>query len=250
MRNIFIFIVLSGFALSGFTQNRDSTILSRRNVVKFLPINVPFQSSSLEYERMINAKNSWTLGIGLPNQRSLIGKYGIDANSDLKTADLGTMHLRAAYRHYTGKRKLPKGFYLEPYLKYQHIKGNGNIAGVNDYDVAYDGKSTVNLTTFNFGCQMGLQFLIAKRVTLDFYFMGLEGGFLSGNIVTTPTSNTGYDPIVLAVLKDEIESKIVDLPSIVRDKISVTQTDNQINVKASGIPYPWYRGGISIGIAF
>lgn len=250
MKKIFIFIVLGGFAFAGFSRNQDSTILIRRNVVKFLPINIPFQSLSFEYERMINAKNSWTLGIGLPNQKSLIGKYGIDASSNLKSVDLGTMHIRAAYRHYTGKKKLPKGFYLEPYLKYQHIKGNGNIAGVNDYDVAYDGKSTINLNTINFGCQMGIQFLIAKRVSLDFYFMGLEGGFLSGNIVTTPTSNTGYDPIVLTVLKDEIEQKIADLPSFVRDKLSVTQIDNQINVKASSIPYPWYRGGISIGIAF
>ena len=250
MKKIFIFIFLCGFALSGFSQNQDSTVISRRNVVKFLPINVPFQSLSFEYERMINGKNSWTLGIGLPNQKSLIGKYGIDAGSDLKSVDLGTMHLRAAYRHYTGKKKLPKGFYLEPYLKYQHIKGNGNIAGVNDYDVAYDGKSTVSFNTFNFGCQMGLQFLIAKRVALDFYFMGLEGGFLNGNITTTPTSNTGYDPVVLIVLKDEIEQKIADLPSFLRDKLSVSQTDNQINVKASSIPYPWFRGGISIGIAF
>lgn len=246
MKKLILFIVLSGYSVFGFSQNQDSTILCRRNVIKFLPVNIPFQSMSFEYERMINAKNSWTVGLGLPNQQSIIGKYGYDAGPDLKTADFGTMHIRAAYRHYAGKRRLPNGFYLEPYLKYQHIKG---IIKVESTDIAdlYKGDVDVNLNTVNIGFQLGAQFLIAKRVSVDFYFLGLEGGLLNGKATAISDQIAEADN-----LKADIEDAISDLPSIIANKLTVTQSPDkkQINVNANSAPYPWFRGGISIGIAF
>ena len=250
MKKLILFIVFSGFTIFGIAQVNDSTSLKIRNVVKFLPLNMLFHSASFEYEHMINAKNSLTLEVGLPSQKSIIGHYGINANSDLKTAGFGTAALKAAYRHYAGKRRLPKGFYIEPYLKYQQIKGNASIAGVNDMQIPYAGTSDLKLNTINLGCQLGVQFLIAKRVSLDLYFLGLEGGYLSGHVNTTPSISTQYDPVELSILDEVISQNIGNLPSFVRNKISVRQTDNQIIVKANNIPYPWYRGGVSIGFTF
>ena len=235
----------------GSAQVVESNEHSVKNVVKFLPATLPFNSVSFEYERMLNPKNALTLQIGFPRQQSVIGKYGITGNSDVKTAEFGTTILRAAYRHYTGKKRLPKGFYIEPYLKYQHIKGDATIEGVDDQDIPYAGSSEIKLNTINMGCQFGVQFLIAKRVSLDLYFLGLEGGILSGHVDTTPTSsNTAYDPIILSVIKGVIEQKIADLPSSIGKRLTVTQTQSQVNVKASSTPYPWIRGGFSIGFAF
>ena len=248
MKSLLIFALLAGGALLGYAQDENAVTPERKNVVKFLPINLPFQMISFEYERMINTKNSVTLGVGLPNQKSLIGKYGIEADDNLKSAELGTMHIRASYRHYTGKQMLPKGFYIEPYLKYQKITGKIGISGVEEQtNEPYNGDLDVNLNTMNLGFQLGTQFLIAKRVTLDFYFLGLEAGFLSGNVTgNTPNSNQA------TIVKSKVEEAIADLPSFIGDKLTVTQPSggNQVNVKASSIPYPWYRGGISIGIAF
>ncbi len=246
MKKLLALVFLASLALPGFAQSGDSLIVERNNVVKFLPINIPFQSISFEYERMINGKNSVILGIGLPNQKSIMGKYGMDAGSDLKTAEIGTMHIRAAFRHYTGHRMLPKGFYIEPYLKYQNIKGNATVSGIDDQSgQAYKGDFNLNLNTMNLGFQLGTQFLIAKRVTLDLYFLGLEAGFLSGNV------NAVSDQISDANnIKDDLDKTIADLPSFIGNKITVTQSGNKVNAKASSIPYPWLRGGISIGIAF
>ncbi len=248
MKKVLVLVVLAGLALMGFAQDQDSSVVKRKNVVKFLPANIPFQSTSLEYERMINGKNSFTLGIGLPNQKALIGRYGIDASSDLKTAEFGTMHIRAAYRHYTGQRMLPKGFYIEPYLKYQEITGKASVAGVEQQTgQPYTGDINLKLNTMNLGLQFGVQFLIAKRVALDFYFLGLEAGFLSGNVTAiAPASNPQY----ATTLKTKIDDQISKLPSFLANKLTTTQSGNEVNVKASSIPYPWLRGGISIGIAF
>lgn len=245
MKKLLFFVFLASWTSFAFAKDKDSTKLERKNVVKFLPVNIPFQSLSFEYERMINAKNSFTLGVGLPQQKSLIGKYGIKGDNELKSAELGTMHIRVAYRHYAGQRKLPKGFYIEPYLKYQKITGKGGGSFTDDQNNTYLGAIDVNLNTMNVGFQMGAQFLIAKRVSLDFYFLGLEAGFLSGNVTgTAPNETFATD------LKTEMDKAKDDLPSFLRDKLAITQSGNQVNVKASSIPYPWLRGGISIGIAF
>jgi len=246
MKKLFVLVFLVSWVSLGFSQDEDSITVERKNVVKFLPVNIPFQSITFEYERMLNARNSLILGVGLPNQQSIIGKYGMDASSDLKTAELGTMHIRAAYRHYTGRGVLPKGFYIEPYLKYQKITGNASVENSNLNDT-YKGNLDVNLNTLSAGFQLGAQFLIAKRVTLDFYFLGFEAGMLSGNVTAISDQLADADN-----LKANIEDAISNLPSFIGDKLTVTQSTDkkEIKVNASSAPYPWLRGGISIGIAF
>ena len=247
MKKLFALVFLAFWVSLGFAQDGDSLTIERNNVVKFLPVNLLFQSIAFEYERMINPSNYITLGIGIPNQKSMIGKYGIDFGSDVKSAELGTMHIRAAYRHYTSQRMLPKGFYIEPYVKYLKISGNGNVENA-DFNDTYKGHIDVNLNSMNLGFQLGTQFLIAKRITLDLYFLGLEAGILNGDI--NATSDLG-DPYATH-LKTYIENKIADLPSYVGDKLTVSQSADKkrINVNANNIIYPWYRGGFSIGIAF
>lgn len=246
MKNLFLFLFFVAYASFAIAQDNDSTSVKRKNVFKFLPVNIPFQSTSFEYERMINAKNSFTLGFGLANQQSLIGKYGIDASSDLNKAELGTSHIRVAFRHYGGgKRNLPRGFYIEPYVKYQKITGSASGSFTDDQNNTYPAAIDVNVNTMNVGFQLGAQFLIAKRVTLDFYFLGLEAGFLSGNVTGTAPNETFATDLYTQMKKSKN-----DLPASIGDKIDITQSGNQVNIKASSVLYPWLRSGISIGIAF
>lgn len=250
MKKLFLFVFISGISFLGIAQDQSSNGYEPRNVVKFLPFTLPFNSISFEYERMINPKNSVILDLGFPNKKSIIGKFGIPTNGDLKSAEIGSSLIRGAYRHYTGKQNLPKGFYIEPYLKYQNFSGNARAEGVDDLGVTYAGTSDIKLHTLNLGCQLGIQFLIAKRLSLDFYFLGLEGGLLNGNITTIPPSNTGFDEEVLTILRDQIQQQVDNLPSVIKNKIAVTQTNTSVIVNAGNAPYPWIRGGISIGFAF
>jgi hypothetical protein len=120
---------------------------------------------------------------------------------------------------------------------------------VESTDIAdlYKGDVDVNFNTVNIGFQLGAQFLIAKRVSVDFYFLGLEGGLLNGKATAISDQIAEADN-----LKADIEDAISDLPSMIANKLTVTQSPDkkQINVNANSAPYPWYRGGISIGIAF
>jgi hypothetical protein len=253
------------FVVSGaFAQDKEeSSGAQRKTVIKYLPINSPLQSYSFEIERMLNGKNAVTLGVGIPNNSSIIGKYGIKADENLKALELNTMHIRAAYRHYAGHSGLPRGFYIEPYLKYQLVKGTttinidvdenniqalkGAALGVAQVNESFDGKLDANITTLNAGFQLGAQFLIAKRVAIDFYFLGLEAGLANADIKGTPTPS---DPSKISEMKDKIQEGIDDLPGFLNKKITVTNDASSVTVKANQMPYPWLRGGISIGIAF
>ena len=244
MKKLIIIIVLIGYSFIGDAQEQDS-ITFRKNVVKFLPINLPMQSVSFEYERMIDPNYSLTLGIGIPVQGMMMGKNIFDDNSDLKKPAFSTMHIRAALRYYTGKNMLPKGFYVEPYLKYQQIKGNAIYQGINDLKYTYNGNLSANINTFNLGVQFGYQFLISKRVTIDLYFLGLDGGLANGKMTSTSSNPTEADYV-----EAEFQKTIDDFPFFIRNWLDVKKENDQVIVEAKKLQYPWYRGGFSVGIAF
>ena len=162
------------------------------------------------------------------------------------------MCIRAAYRHYAGHRIQPSGFYFSPYLKYQKI----NVTADNlrtgpdpnnpNLTKQYTEKFTIDGNTLNFGIQWGVQALIAKRISLDIYFLGLEAGLL--NITATVKSS---DINMINEVETNVRTNVQDLPSFLSDKIVVKRNGtDQVDVTGSSIPYPWLRGGISIGIAF
>jgi hypothetical protein len=97
----------------------------------------------------------------------------------------------------------------------------------------------------NAGFQMGFQFMIARRIAFDVYFLGLEAGMLNGNLTGIPSDNSK-----IADMRSKIDDGINSLPSFFKDKLTVTNTSTAVNVKASSLPYPWLRSGINIGIAF
>jgi hypothetical protein len=236
---------------------KDSTILKpvgRKNVIKFLPTNLAFNSLSFEYERKFTPKSSFILGIGFPSSKSFpIIMNDNSPGSDKITNDaFSTMCIRAAYRHYSGHRIQPSGFYFSPYLKYQKIAASADnqTSGpdpVNpNVNRPYNQKISIDANTLNFGLQWGVQCLIAKRISLDFYFLGIEAGLL--NITASVKSS---DINMINELETNVRSNVKDLPSFLSDKIAVKRNGtDQVDVTGTSIPYPWLRSGISIGIAF
>lgn len=230
-------------------EEKAANLATRKYVLKFQPINSALRSYSFEVERMLNRKNALTIGVGIPNSGSLIGKYGIEASTDLKKLDLSSMHARLAYRHYGGNSGLPRGFYIEPYLKYQNLKGNFTKTFEENtlQGETYQGNIDAKITTMNAGFQMGVQFMIAKRIAVDFYFLGLEGGIANIDLTGTPTPS---DPEAIADLRAEVQKGVDDLPDFIRKKVDVSDNGSSVIVKAKQLPYPWLRGGINVGIAF
>lgn len=222
----------------------------KKNAVKVLPLSLPINSAVFEYERMLNEKNSVEFGVGIPIKHSFADKFGMDWSADehITNDDFSIFSLRAAYRHYTGKSMLPKGFYIAPFLRYTGISAAAdNLRTVEDdlgsftYNENYDTK----IHTIGAGFQLGYQFLIAKTVTLDLFFFGLEAGLgkVDGNIYIS-------EPEQVDDIYNDVSEAVADLPSMWRNKIDVTSGSDYVNIAGKNLFYAMYRGGISLGIAF
>lgn len=249
MDKFFLLLILATISMSATAQEpAPDQQVSRKNSVKFLPVNMVLNSVAFEYERMISPKNSLTLGIGIPTNGSFTDKFFVD-NSDPANMPyndkLGVLSIRAAYRHYTGKSGLPRGFYISPYLKYQDIQINATFNTTDDNNNSYKNKVDMKGNTMNLGLQLGYQFLIGKRVNIDFYFFGLEGGLANMDASATP-----YDPAFLGTVESDVQDFVDGLPTYIGDKMEVTKNSTSVLLKGNSIPYPFYRGGISLGIAF
>ncbi|MEI7830142.1 MAG: hypothetical protein WCI31_10250 [Prolixibacteraceae bacterium] len=251
-RTLFLFLAFCSIYAMGqdVSENSDTIATGPKNSFKFLPVNLAFNNLSFEYERKFSPKSSFIFGLGIAQPKPFADKFGINNNDNKITNDeFSTMSVRAAYRHYAGHKPRPFGFYFSPYLKYQKISASAdNYRRNNDVypAVYYNENYDIKGTTLNLGIQWGVQFLIAKIVCVDFYFLGLEAGL--ANLSATVTSkDTGMIDKVESGIRDNVDQ----LPSMFSSKITVTRKgSDQIEVKGSSMPYPWIRSGISIGIAF
>ena len=245
-----IFLILCLFSVRAWAQdvpNKTDTIApGHKNVVKFLPVNMAFNSLSFEYERKFSPKSSVTLGIGFPTPKPFASKFNLSSADNVITNDeFGSMAIRVAYRHYSGHHVQPVGFYYSPYLKYQKFTAKANNLRTDNGGASYHENYEVDANTMSFGFQLGWQFLIAKTVAIDFYPLGFEGGI--GNITATVTTT---DTNLIQKVYDNVQQNINDLPSVLKGKVTASKSASQVDVKGSSIPFPMLRSGISIGIAF
>lgn len=252
MKTTALFLLFSLFSLCTIAQEmsdvKDSTPKVHKNVIKFLPVNLAFNSTSFEYERKFSSRNSFILGVGIPSSKPFISKFSGNSDpSDISDDLLSTMAIRAAYRHYAGHHTQAAGFYISPYLKYQTFSMSGKSSQTTDLGIDFNEDIKVDGNTISAGLQFGAQLMIAKRVCIDFYFLGIEAGLVNFDGKITSSKS---DPTVLNEMKKNVDNFISDLPTFIGDKITTSQTGNTIGVKGSSLPFPWYRGGISIGIAF
>ncbi|OLY94960.1 hypothetical protein BUE76_19195 [Cnuella takakiae] len=230
----------------------------RKNLVK---INVGslllFQNYNLTIERALTRKISASVGY-----RSLPRTEVSKMNAFKKVYDLtgsdaagleedwgGTMASSKAYtaeiRFYGGRKPGPRGFYLGLYGRYA------------SFDVDYNYNYETNTTNYNIpisatakgiggGLYIGVQWLIAKRVALDWQILGGHWGKLTGN---------GAGLANLSGLStDEQQDIQYDLEELIptignKNPVAATVNNTGVQLKLDG-PFAGLRSGISLGIAF
>jgi hypothetical protein len=212
--------------------------------IKWAPTGIVFGNISLLGEYNFG-KNSLTAKIGLPLNKHQTFKFDDkDVNFSMKA-----ISFLAGYRSYLSKKHM-KGLYFEPYFKYVHhtSEGVGNAVlqsdpVMMDFTNAYNG--------VGIGAQLGIQFLIAKKVVIDFFFLGPEINSSRNNFKAIETSST--IPWTYAKA-DEAEQDIRDFINkfpFIRNKtnIRVDQANKTVMADFRGA-LPGYRIGVSFGYAF
>lgn len=128
------------------------------------------------YERVFNEKFSASLNVG----RTALPSFGIlkfkgDSTLQLNksTKDKG-FHITGDFRYYPStenKYAAPRGIYFGPYASYVTM-GRENAWTLNSNNFNGDVSTDLNFSFFSVGAQLGYQFVIWKRIALDFVLLG------------------------------------------------------------------------------
>lgn len=213
------------------------------------------KSYNFSYERLLSKKISFSAGYNTMSKNKLsdlplIKKASeklLDEDDEIKDdfnkITVSNKAYTGEFRFYAGSHPGARGFYLALYGRYSDTRVN--------YDYDYEATSkTYNLplkskvTGFGGGLLLGTQFIIAKRVALDFYFGGHYGKSKGNGDALADLSTMTVEE--KADLKEELESK-VEISG--KQYLTATVTNDGVKVKADG-PLIGLRGGLSIGIAF
>ncbi len=231
---VFIYSVASSFAQERY--NRDL-------IVKWAPGSLASGKLTLGGEYNFKKKNSVEFIVGIPTAKTHQLKY--DGNtSDLSIKAFSAL---AGYRYYIGRKDVA-GFYIEPYAKYLHHQAHGVLTGTLNGETAMFDTRT-DYKGIGMGLQLGVQFLIAKKISLDFFLLGPEANSSQfSTIATDVASSIPWTSVEASEAEQDIKDALKDIP-LVGDKFQVTvdQATKTVTTRYSGF-MPGIRFGASIGV--
>jgi hypothetical protein len=223
-------------------QENAAAAFTPSYAVKWNPESLYFGKISVQGEYNFKKKKSVTFSVGIPMTHTT----SVEMDGKDRQIDMKTFSVAGGYRMYLGKKAMT-GVYLEPYLKY--LKNDANTL----LDVDLNGEPTDFVTTSQFssvgvGAQLGVQFMIAKRVTFDFFFLGPEANTVKHTMVMRDLSSTAWDASMAADAQDEANKMVDDLP-IVGKKLQIAVDANKKTITSDYSGFlPGIRFGLSVGV--
>lgn len=244
----------------------DSSIIAVKDSVKksYLKNNIKFNLSalafnnySLTYERSLTPKISFSFGYrympttnmaNTPLAKKIV-KYVDGDESDIKdeleNIVISGNAITPEFRFYMGRKRGARGFYASIYGRFASYKYDYDFTystDNSDYNIPLKGEAKI----FGAGAGFGFQFLIAKRVVVDFYILGAHIGKINGDGIATTDLSTMSDA-EQAELEETLDTAIEFRG---KQLISADVNDNGVKLNIKG-PFGGIRGlGLSIGIAF
>lgn len=212
---------------------------------KVAPIGLAVGKITFGGEFNFKHKQSVTLLIGVPFDKTRSFEYD-NKDNELSTRASSVM---GSYRYYLGKKDM-SGFYFEPYVKYVNMEAKGFLNDdLNNQPARFD--SRFSYKGFGAGLQLGVQFLIAKKVSLDLFFIGGEAN--SAKLTATATDVYDNIPWTLADSQEaekNIKDALEDIPVIgKKTEVTVNTATKTVSASYKGFA-PGFRAGASVGIRF
>jgi hypothetical protein len=218
-----------------------------KNVIKFNPTPMMLWSKknlTFSYERILNKKQSVTFSLGYLEFGQLVG----DTIARIVTiTDRAKQGINAAveYRFYLMKRNanpIPDGIYIAPYVSfYGYSFSNGfQVIGGTGEEFA---RLTGNFYTLNLGGELGYQFVLWKRLTLDLVLVGPSTSYYGGQINIKGELNGENIKEIDEDLYNKIKAKYPMVDKVLLDKSF--KKDGTIDLFSVG-----YRYFFQIGFHF
>ncbi len=222
----------------------SSTLLCQDNIVSIGVPGLVIGNVNLGYERVVSEKTSLALHLGILIPREVpayISDEFDDGGELLDEFDnkLGGMSAALEYRLYTGDKGAPRGFYAAPFVR----MNNYSFTIGTEYDQT-SAELKARLFSIGAGVQLGAQWLIDDKVSLDLYFLGL-----GVNNHTFSFELASNDPNAdFQAFEGEIRADLAEEP-LLKGKVKVESGDDYVKASASTLSLG-IRGGFTIGYAF
>lgn len=241
-RTFFLFALLAA-AFGTFAQEQPT--FQPSTAIKFNPFSLAFGKIGLLGEYNYKHKKSITFGIGIPVEMT---NNNLEIDGEKREIKMKTFSVMGGYRMYLGKKSM-SGFYFEPYLKY--VKNDAtSILDFTVSDVERQFSAVSTYSGFGLGAQLGVQFLIAQRVSIDLMILGPEANISNAKLNIRDLSNLPWLPGDGADAEQEIKDAVGDLP-IIGDKIKVNVDEASRSARAEYSGFlPGFRMGLTVGVRF
>ncbi|HEU4470085.1 MAG TPA: hypothetical protein VFR58_03300 [Flavisolibacter sp.] len=234
-------LLLTGLLLAAFLPNAQSL---PRIGVKWAPTGLFLGSLSLQGEYNFG-RSSLTAKVGIPLRTTHTLSY--DENDAV--FNMKAISFLSGYRTYLSKKHM-RGIYFEPYFKYVHHASDGTgEALITGENVAMNFRNNYN--AFGLGAQLGVQFIVLKRLAVDLFLLGPELNIASNHFTATEAGATApWTPVQASEAEADIRDFLDELP-IIRKKATVMVDRNNNTVRADFRgAVPGFRTGISVGLVF
>ncbi|WP_448699262.1 DUF3575 domain-containing protein [Mucilaginibacter sp. AW1-3] len=247
---VFYLVLLMGIVIPCTLRAQNTDTLSgkkkeMKNIIRYNlsgPLIFGHSYVVFGYERTVGTHQSFSVNIGAFGLPAFTGSDSLAVGANRKNEGF---HVSGDYRFYlSGENRYPAphGVYIGPYYSYNHLSRENtwmfnSPTFTGNVDVAFD----VNIHTA--GLELGYQFVLFKRMTLDFVAVGPGVAYYSfKNNLTSNLSPEKHDEL-LAAIADKLKEKLPMLSSYFNNE----EYKKNAGIKAWSIGYRYI---VQIGFRF
>ena len=249
MNRLVLIVSLMVLAVSGWSQEDSLTVKERKNIIRWniTPMAVIGPKSIvLGYERLLKNNQSISLNVGYLEMAPRVNEEGetVQLFGDVKR---GGFDVSLDYRFYFKNRNkfpAPDGLYWGPYASIYNLtfEGQSNVFDDNGNKINTVGLD-VGLTMYNVGAQLGYQFIIKDRFSIDLMLMGPS--FTRYSFKMDFDADVALDPDdPFYIGMEKLLGKLIPGSEIVLDGAEFDATSN------TKFSYVGFRYGVHVGYVF
>lgn len=199
----------------GFPDEKYKKNIIKWNLTPFILWG--YQNINLSYERVLKPNRSFSANAGI-FQLPTVGIFdSLKIESAVKKSGFS---VSGDYRFYMNKLNhdiAPRGVYWGPFASYHHYKFENNItAPINsniEGNIILDG----NVNIISTGVELGYQFIIKERLSIDLVFLGPSITIYTGNLNLEGQLTSEEYEDYLETIRDILVSKIPLFDDLVSD---------------------------------
>ena len=244
------YMLVSIIPFPSFSQDslKIREFIPKKNVIRYnlTPNLMGFSSVIFGYERVVKPYQSFSINAGYLS----IGKSGSNANDEYDLTGVKSssgFSVAADYRFYlkkVNKDPAPSGIYFAPYFAHYNFNLSAGIRRLVDNNSGAETLVDAKIIITSFGGELGYQFNIRNRVTVDLILVGPSLSSYKINMAIDGGANPPDDPDeTMETLRDFLYGKYPWLETLV--------DEGEVDLKGTNSSWGFgFRYVVQIGYRF